>query len=201
MATQEAQNNLRDLEQWKEDGVGDWLDKEGFHQYREAFATNHITGDVLPLLQKDDLKKLGVSSVGHRVQLLKKLGDLKAARAIANRTDKILKWSHYRFSCHPFSTKRFTLTPSAIDCEHDRACCGITKNSIDIGSITDVQLVNEGCLTGCFWHTVVIYTDDPLPLKIDVRSSQAAEVHKTIRRTWEGFQAARAGQMRHIGGF
>jgi hypothetical protein len=201
MATEKAQNELRDLEQWKEDGVGDWLDKEGYHQYRASFAANHITGEVLPMLQKDDLKKLGVDSVGHRVQLLASLADLKAARAIANRTDKLLRFQHYRMGPHPFSTKRYTLTPSAIEVENDRSLCGITKQAIDIGSITDVQLVNEGCLTGCFWHTVVIYTDDPIPHKIDIKSAQATQVHKTIRRTWEGFQAARTGQMRHIGGF
>jgi class 3 adenylate cyclase len=41
-----------------------------FEQYLELFRTNEITGDVLPHLQMEDLKEIGVVPVGHRRLIL-----------------------------------------------------------------------------------------------------------------------------------
>jgi class 3 adenylate cyclase len=50
--------------------VGDWLRRIGFGQYEAAFRDNEIDDQVLPQLTGDDLKELGVASVGHRRKLL-----------------------------------------------------------------------------------------------------------------------------------
>jgi len=50
--------------------VADWLRRLGLDQYRQQFCDNHITGDLLPNLTADDLRDLGISSVGHRRRLL-----------------------------------------------------------------------------------------------------------------------------------
>ena len=44
----------------------DWLRTLELDQYAPQFFENHITGDLLPNLTADDLKDLGVNSVGHR---------------------------------------------------------------------------------------------------------------------------------------
>ena len=51
--------------------LAEWLDRHGLGQYAPNFADNNIEFSILPDLTEDDLKKLGVSSLGHRKKLLK----------------------------------------------------------------------------------------------------------------------------------
>ena len=50
--------------------VGGWLRGLGLGQYEEKFRDNKIDADLLPRLTVDDLKDIGVSSVGDRRRLL-----------------------------------------------------------------------------------------------------------------------------------
>ena len=47
-----------------------WLEQLGLGEYAGAFAANHITAAGLADLTADDLKELGVASLGHRKRLL-----------------------------------------------------------------------------------------------------------------------------------
>ena len=49
----------------EKDDLGVWLDTFGLGQYKDVFARNDITLDVLPQLTEADLKELGLS-LGHR---------------------------------------------------------------------------------------------------------------------------------------
>ncbi len=50
--------------------IGSWLAGLGLESYTSAFEENDIDFEVLPELTKDDLKEIGVVSVGHRRKLL-----------------------------------------------------------------------------------------------------------------------------------
>src|SRR6266702_3368644 len=50
--------------------IADWLKGLGLAQYAAAFLENDITEAVLPKLTGEDLKDLGVATVGHRRMLL-----------------------------------------------------------------------------------------------------------------------------------
>ncbi|KAJ8100559.1 hypothetical protein POJ06DRAFT_107005 [Lipomyces tetrasporus] len=67
---------------WDVEEVGNWLERIGLWQYHESFAENDITGEVLIHLDHDFLKDLGVSSVGHRLQILKAVYNIKIAQDI-----------------------------------------------------------------------------------------------------------------------
>ena len=56
--------------------VADWLEKLGLGQYAQRFAENHINFSILPDLTDQDLEKIGVSSLGHRRQLLRAIAEL-----------------------------------------------------------------------------------------------------------------------------
>jgi class 3 adenylate cyclase len=56
-----------------------WLEDHGLGQYAEAFASNDVDAEVLRTLTGDDLKELGVASLGHRKKLLAAIADLDAA--------------------------------------------------------------------------------------------------------------------------
>ena len=50
--------------------VGAWLSALQLGQYAQLFADNHIDGAVLAQLTADDLKEIGVASLGHRKRIL-----------------------------------------------------------------------------------------------------------------------------------
>jgi class 3 adenylate cyclase len=58
--------------------VADWLRQHGLGQYETAFRENNVTPMVLASLTAEDLKELGVISVGHRRQLLDAIAALRA---------------------------------------------------------------------------------------------------------------------------
>ena len=50
--------------------LGGWLRSLGLEEYEAAFHKNHIDEAVLPNLTAEDLRDLGVGSIGHRRKLL-----------------------------------------------------------------------------------------------------------------------------------
>ncbi len=50
--------------------VETWLKELGLEQYAEAFTTNDVDAETLASLTSEDLKEIGVKSVGHRRKLL-----------------------------------------------------------------------------------------------------------------------------------
>jgi class 3 adenylate cyclase len=56
--------------------IADWLEKLGLGQYAQRFAENDISFGILPHLTDQDLKELGVASLGHRRQLLSAIAGL-----------------------------------------------------------------------------------------------------------------------------
>ncbi|WP_454623839.1 adenylate/guanylate cyclase domain-containing protein [Bradyrhizobium cenepequi] len=58
----------------------DWLCGHGLGQYAQTFAENNIEYSVLADLTENDLRKLGVISLGHRKKLLKAIEALTAAK-------------------------------------------------------------------------------------------------------------------------
>jgi class 3 adenylate cyclase len=53
-----------------------WLRQLGLERYEEAFRENEIDAEILPKLTADDLKDLGVTTVGHRRKLLEAIAAL-----------------------------------------------------------------------------------------------------------------------------
>ena len=49
--------------------VRDWLEAIGLGQYADAFEANDIDTDLLPRIDDQLLKEIGVSSAGHRLRL------------------------------------------------------------------------------------------------------------------------------------
>ena len=56
--------------------IAAWLRDLGLERYAEAFEANDIDTAVLHSLNADDLKELGVTSLGHRKRLLEAIAAL-----------------------------------------------------------------------------------------------------------------------------
>src|SRR5947199_9623747 len=61
--------------------VAEWLRGLGLEQYAPAFRANHIDEEVLRRLTGEDLRELGVTSIGHRRRLLDAIAALGTAGA------------------------------------------------------------------------------------------------------------------------
>src|SRR5215472_9911591 len=61
--------------------IADWLKKLGMSEYIERFAENHIDESIIRELTDQDLKDLGVVSLGHRRKMLGAIRDLGNASA------------------------------------------------------------------------------------------------------------------------
>uniref|UniRef100_A0A672H7Q7 SH3 and multiple ankyrin repeat domains 1 n=1 Tax=Salarias fasciatus TaxID=181472 RepID=A0A672H7Q7_SALFA len=69
---------IKPLPYWTKYDVADWLAYLNLGEHRERFIDNEIDGSHLPSLTKDDFLDLGVTRVGHRMNIeraLKKLTD------------------------------------------------------------------------------------------------------------------------------
>jgi len=68
-------------------GISDWLEKLGLGQYAHRFAENDINFSILSDLTDQDLKEIGVSSLGHRRQLLRAIAGLNGVEKGARKPD------------------------------------------------------------------------------------------------------------------
>ena len=64
--------------------VEDWLRGLGFERYQAAFRENDVDAELLLGLTDDDLKDIGVNSLGHRRRLLEAIAGLRPERAPAS---------------------------------------------------------------------------------------------------------------------
>jgi hypothetical protein len=66
--------------------IGAWLRSLGLEQYEAAFRANAIEEAILPSLTADDLKELGVASVGHRRKLLDAIASQRSGGQAGDRS-------------------------------------------------------------------------------------------------------------------
>ncbi len=64
--------------------VADWLRALGLERYEASFRDNDVDSALLPNLTADDLKELGVASLGHRRRLLEAVAALRVGGAAAD---------------------------------------------------------------------------------------------------------------------
>jgi class 3 adenylate cyclase len=56
--------------------IAAWLRELGLERYQQAFRENEIDAEILPKLTADDLKDIGITTVGHRRKLLEAIAAL-----------------------------------------------------------------------------------------------------------------------------
>ncbi|KAG1746713.1 uncharacterized protein EDB91DRAFT_1236126 [Suillus paluster] len=80
-------NGERSILNWDEDHVHRWLTSLGFSQYEAQIKEHNISGDVLCLLDAEDLKAIGISTVGQRLAILKAVYQAKLAHHVPVEAD------------------------------------------------------------------------------------------------------------------
>ncbi|KAI1489212.1 hypothetical protein F5X96DRAFT_26568 [Biscogniauxia mediterranea] len=75
------------ISEWTAEECADFIATIGLQQYADRFIENEIVGEALVALLHDDLKSMGVTSVGHRLTILKSVYDVKKAQDIPIESD------------------------------------------------------------------------------------------------------------------
>ncbi|PQE15595.1 kinase regulator ste50 protein [Rutstroemia sp. NJR-2017a BBW] len=75
------------ITEWTADDCADFVGSLGLRQYGDQFLENEIVGEALVALQHDDLKQMGVTSVGHRLTILKNVYDIKIKQDVPIESD------------------------------------------------------------------------------------------------------------------
>ncbi|KAJ2899040.1 protein kinase regulator ste50 (SAM domain-containing protein) [Zalerion maritima] len=75
------------ISEWTAEECAEFIATIGLEMYSEAFIENEIVGEALIALQHEDLKQMGIASVGHRLTILKSVYDFKKAQDIPMESD------------------------------------------------------------------------------------------------------------------
>ncbi|KAK1751912.1 hypothetical protein QBC47DRAFT_79518 [Echria macrotheca] len=75
------------ISEWTAEECADFIATIGLQQYADNFIENEIIGEALIALQHDDLKAMGINSVGHRLTILKSVYDVKKAQDVPIESD------------------------------------------------------------------------------------------------------------------
>ncbi|KAK5994529.1 Mitogen-activated protein kinase adapter protein MST50 [Cladobotryum mycophilum] len=81
------------ITEWMAEECADFISAIGLPQYADTFLENDIVGEALVALLHDDLKSMGIASVGHRLTILKSVYDVKRAQDIPMESDHYMPLS------------------------------------------------------------------------------------------------------------
>ncbi|KAL1844383.1 hypothetical protein VTJ49DRAFT_62 [Mycothermus thermophilus] len=70
------------ISEWTAEECADFIASIGVQQYADRFLENEIVGEALVALHHEDLKAMGINSVGHRLTILKSVYDVKKAQDV-----------------------------------------------------------------------------------------------------------------------
>ena len=139
--------------------VRGWLETLGLGQYADAFVANHIDGPLLRDLTGDDLRELGVSSLGHRKRLLDAIANLqhetKAAAPDAERRQVAVLFADL---CS-FTELSSALGPEEMRRIVDRFLARADELIVEHGGSVDKHI---GDATMAVFGAPVAHEDDPL---------------------------------------
>ncbi|KAL9640446.1 MAG: hypothetical protein Q9164_000265 [Protoblastenia rupestris] len=67
---------------WTTDQCADYISSLCLSQYCDNFLENEISGEALVALRQEELKEMGIMSIGHRLTILKGVYDVKMKQGI-----------------------------------------------------------------------------------------------------------------------
>ncbi|KAL4797825.1 hypothetical protein BDV19DRAFT_38312 [Aspergillus venezuelensis] len=70
------------ITEWTAEECASYVTNLGLRQYRQSFIENGIVGEALIALRHDELKEMGIASVGHRLTILKSVYEIKVKQDI-----------------------------------------------------------------------------------------------------------------------
>ncbi|KAK2748168.1 Adaptor for signal transduction [Myotisia sp. PD_48] len=105
MAPDDRHSPKTRISDWTTDDCAKFAGALGLLQYRESFLENEIVGEALIALKHDELKEMGISSVGHRLTILKSVYELKVKQGLPIDPDHYIPLSADQSSAKEVATQ------------------------------------------------------------------------------------------------
>mmetsp|Transcript_17867 Transcript_17867/g.27063 ORF Transcript_17867/g.27063 Transcript_17867/m.27063 type:complete len:226 (-) Transcript_17867:226-903(-) len=160
----------KEFSRWDAKELAEYLSDNGLEDYAECFISNNVDGEIAHRIDRDELKKMGVSKVGARLKILEVLGSLKRAKQQLDQEELLWEGKEvmYASCCHQMYETCFGLFPQnpseyRLNSHHlvikeikvprcgPMRCCCISGNyfidNIDLSNVKDIDL--EGSRPGC----------------------------------------------------
>lgn len=124
------------ITEWTAEECAVFVNNLGLRQYRDEFLENGITGEALVVLQHDDLKEMGVTSLEDRLTILKRVYETKVEQDIPIESD-----DYVPFSVRLNSPSSQTIPPSTTRSKQS----GTSKHQISSQQLnTDLSSTESG---------------------------------------------------------
>jgi len=193
---------------WDVNQTKSWLQRMGLSIFCEQFQQHQISGEVLPLLTRDELREMGINFVGPRAHLLMHINKLKRQYNNAQRNKVIWEGQEALYEtpceaccdytascCMPDPPSKYTLTNSTLRIGEKVfpmgkacRCCmkGNKINTVDLSMVKDVDSFSaQQC---CFGRDTVQVETDHETCWMHVALGTAPEVIKMVRDAVEASQ-------------
>ena len=76
MGAPAEEEHITGFQKWDASKLGNWLRGQGLGEYEDTVKKHKITGSLAPLLSDDDLRDMGITVVGDRLQFRRCLQEL-----------------------------------------------------------------------------------------------------------------------------
>lgn len=93
------------ISEWTAEECADFVAGLGLRQYCDAFIENEIVGEALVALKHDELKEMGITSVGHRLTILKSVYETKVKQDVPIDPDHYIPISAEQNNRHETATQ------------------------------------------------------------------------------------------------
>jgi len=188
-----------------------WLHRMGLSIFSQQFQEHQISGEVLPLLTRDELREMGIGFIGPRAHLLMHINKLKRQYHNVQRNKLIWEGAEERYEnpcecccdhvascCMPDPPSKYALTNSSLKIGEKvfpmgKACRCISKgskiNTVDLSMIKDVDATSaQQC---CFGRdTIHIDAEGDANVHMFLPLGSAPTIIKMVRDAIESSQVA-----------
>lgn len=210
LAVQEGVNGGKMVNKWTSEEVTNWLNSCGFNDCVQVFQAHSITGAVVPRLNPDLLREMGVQSVGRRIELQAQIVSVQAKARAQWRNEVLWADEMYRAGpCNgllpygfPYCCECMTglpdvykVTNSKLNIQQHKknvnvpgcGCCGFQVVSVntDLSVVTDVDVAAMTTMVGDPPGAVNISTQSGKTIQLILKSSQCQKVNAIITNAKE----------------
>lgn len=201
-------NGGKMINKWSTDEVTNWLNSVGFQDCVEVFQFHSITGAVVPRLNPDLLREMGIQSVGRRIELQSQVMSIQTKARAQWRNEVLWAEPQYRPGCcngvcpygFPFCCTFCTGNPDIYKVTNSKlniltskknvpfcGCCGWQVVSVN-KDLTTIKDADVTAMTACIGDppgVVVINVDDGETVELIMQSSQCQKVSAIITNAKE----------------
>lgn len=170
LASQEGVNGGKMVNKWTIEEVIVWLNSAGFQDCVQVFQAHSITGAVVPRLNPDLLREMGIQSVGRRIELQAQIVSVQA-KARSQWRNEVL-WAEEEYRAGPCNGSLPFGFPFCCECSVGKpAIYKVTNSKLNI---TQMQKVINLPFFGCCGHIMTSDNSDLTEFKdVDVAAMTA----------------------------